>query len=87
MRDDWNRLLDILEQVAFIEEDVALGRAAFDGDRHICDSIALRISMHHADEKLGGCLQAHGHASFVCHGPTNCLMKECWKFNCQARMV
>jgi uncharacterized protein with HEPN domain len=44
MRDDKERLLDIQEQIALIEEDVQLGREAFDKDRHIRDSMAFRIA-------------------------------------------
>ena len=44
MRDDKERLLDIREQIEFIEEDVLIGRNAFDSDRHIRDSMILRIA-------------------------------------------
>jgi len=44
MRDDWERLLDIQDQIKLIEEDIAAGRKAFDCDRHIRDSLVLRIA-------------------------------------------
>ena len=43
MRDDRTLLADIYDQIEYIEQDVRLGHALFDKDRHLQDSIALRI--------------------------------------------
>ena len=43
MRDDQIRLADIQEQITYIEQDVQLGHESFIEDRHLQDSIALRI--------------------------------------------
>lgn len=44
MRDDRDRLFDIKEEIELIEGDVRLGREIFDEDRHIRDSIVLRLA-------------------------------------------
>ena len=43
MRDDQIRLADLQEQIDYIEQDVQLGHEAFIKDRHLQDSLALRI--------------------------------------------